>query len=162
MDWTIYPNVGLGPLRFGMSPEQARTAAPWLGVPHHVDQEFDGSVREARGVELPSIGYAGGRLIDVDCSAHVAGVTFEGVDVFATEPAHVLRRLYALNGGALAGLGSVLFLKLGINTGGFFDLDTGRFATLDPETKSYRTLAVFAPGMFDELATEMTPITFPA
>lgn len=162
MDWTIHPNLGLGPLRFGMTPEQVLAAAPGLGAPQQVDREWDGSVREARGVALPSIGYAEGRVLDIDCSAHVAGVTFEGMDVFAVEPARLLRRLFELNGGALAGLGSVLFLKLGINTGGFFDAEAGRFAMPDPTARSYRTLAVFAPGAFDDLAGEMAPITFPA
>jgi len=159
VDWTIYRGIGIGPLRLGMSPAEV---AAVLGEPENSNREFDGSVREHR-TAAPILGYVDGRLTDIDAGADLRGVRFEELDVFAASPETVVRRLFDRNGGkALAGLGSVLFLSLGINTGGFYDADAGRFIAPDEDEGRDRGLAVFAAGSFDAMLDEMRPVSLPA
>jgi hypothetical protein len=144
-----------------MTPDQVMKAERALGPPLHSDLQFDESIRESRAITLPRLSYGAGGLDTIEGDHETIGVRFEELDVFVDDPEVVVRRLYDRNGGALAGGGDLLFLKLGINTGGFLDLATGRFKRHDDDQDEYRTLAVFAPGMFDALLEDMRPIALP-
>lgn len=161
IDWTIVPNQGVGRLRFGMTPAEALAAMPEIGEPERTLTEFDGTLIEDRGTTLPKLAFADGRLRDVDFNGPVEGVRFEDLDIFAAPSEIVMQRLFARNGGALAGLGSVLFLTLGINTGAFFELETYTFSPEPAAPGVYRTLAVFAPGAFDDLLGDFKPLRLP-
>lgn len=69
------------------------------------------------------------------------GVTFEGTDVYAANPHMLLTTLEERNGGARTGLGSVLFVRLGINLGSFRDPDAGSY--FDPPPPA-ATIAAWA------------------
>lgn len=159
MDLTIHPHQGVGPLRFGMAPEDAVRAMPALGQPHRTKTRFDGSIREFRNLADPSLAYVDGKLRDIECTARVPRVFFEDLEVFAVDPKRLVERLYLRNGGALFGLGSLLFVNLGLNTTGFYIADKKAFFAFRPDEEDTRSVDAFAPGAFDALIPEFEPIT---
>lgn len=160
MDWPIIPHFGMGSLRFGMSPPQV-AKLPGLGVPQTSHREWDGSVSEFRSLGQPQLSYADYRLRDNDTDYRVGRVLFDDLDVYGVEPEVVIRRLMASNGGsALVGAGSLLFTDIGINTGGFYDEKSQRFARLSGAEPA-RSLAVFAPGAFNAMVADMLPFEWP-
>jgi hypothetical protein len=162
VDLTIHPREGMGALRFGMSPQEVVRAEPALGPPHRSKPRHDGSLREFRGLGAPSLGFVNDRLNDIECPADTPGVRFEDLQVFEADPRAVLHRLSERNGGALIGLGSVLFVNLGINTGGFYNTDNKRFFNPAFDLEDNRTIDVFAPGAFDDLLDEFEPFSLPS
>jgi hypothetical protein len=143
MNWTVLPKQGLDPMQFGMT----RYACEDLLGPGRGMKTFTGSWREIRGPRMPILTFVGDLLVEIEVLPQVQNVRFEGMDVFATDPTVVLREFYRSNKGALAGVGSVLFLELGINTTGFIDLKTLRFRNNPDE----RSITVFKSGQFDGL-----------
>ena len=53
MDWEIVTFIGMGPIRFGMSPAEV---AAIIGPPESADDD-DGYLREYRAVEMPIVSY---------------------------------------------------------------------------------------------------------
>lgn len=158
-DWTIHPLVGLGPLRFGMGMGDVAVIMRGHAV-SALDDVFDGSKNEFRTMDLPVCNYLAGKLHAIDTSHRVAGVTFEGADVYAFDPKALLVRLETAAGGAKVGLGMVLFERIGVNTSGFYDATdecywSGSTGSADP-----RGLGLFEQGAFDHLLDEFLPADF--
>jgi hypothetical protein len=150
MTWTIVPLKGLGALQFDMS---RRAVEGILGQPQKQKKSFTGSVREMRGVVFPILTYEEDRLVEIELRPEVPGVMFGTMDIFRSDPFQVLQELHLANNGALAGLGAVLFLNLGINTTGFVDLKTLRFR----DTPDERSVTVSRKGQFDSLLENFSP-----
>lgn len=161
MDWIILPNEGIGPVRFGMTADEVMRAVPSIGPATHRDTQWDGSVRESRAVEIPSFTFESGKLTGIGLWHRTTGVSFDGMAVFQDRPEAVIRRLYDRNGRALYDAGDLLFVRLGVDTGGFWSGDLHRF--LDPEAgdDEARTVALFAPGAFDAMLNEFRPWVLP-
>lgn len=152
MTWTIHPYEGMGPLRFGMSRTEV---AAILGSAVSAKTTFTGSLTERRGEADPICTYVSDRLAEIEVGPATSGLRIGETDVFGDDPFQVLLALYKTNGGALAGLGSVLFLGLGINTTGFIDLKTLRYRAEPDE----RSLTLFQKGQFDSLLDDYAPWT---
>lgn len=153
--WTIESYVGIGPLRLGASRDEVERL---LGPARKAGATFLGGLRERRSPSDPICTFTEGRLVEVEVSPSVPGVTIATIDVFGENPQIVLSKLHDLNGGALAGMGSVLFKTLGVNTSGFIDLKTLHWRS-DPDERS---LTVFAQGQFDFLLPDLSPWTIPS
>lgn len=154
--WTILPLSGIGPLRFGMA-EAEVAAMPEMGPPKTTQVNYDGTVQEFRELGHPMCDYLEGRLVTVAVDHHVPGLTFEGKDVFASGSRAFLLALQAANGGAEAGLGFVIFRRIGISTKGFYNDVAAQFFNPDfPEGP--RIVEVFIPGKYDDIAAEFSPI----
>lgn len=161
MEWPINFTRGAGELTFDMSPDEALAAVPELGPPEKSLQRFDGSVREFRAPALPQLGYKEERLRDIGFDNAVPGLILDGLDVWQTEPEAIIAMLHKAEGGAFAGLGYLLFPKIGVNTEGFYALEKLRFRKLDETGTDPISLTVFKPGIFDDLMTEFTPWEWP-
>ena len=153
--WTIEPYHGAGSLRFGSSQKEAERR---LGPPASVKANFLGGLTERRGETDPILTFAEGQLSEIEFLPSIPGVRIGGIDIFGEDPFIVLSRLYTLAGSAYAGVGSVLFLPLGVNTTGFIDLKTLRWRS-DPDERS---LTVFRKGQFDFLLEDMSPWVIPS
>lgn len=159
MTWMIEPLKGLGALRFGMTRDEV--AALGLGPVTALDKAFDGSMHEFRTMNVPVCAYRDDKLIALDTSWRVTGVTFRQNNVWATEPAIMLKILEAANGGAFEGLGSVIFPSIGVNTSGFFDPVRQTYRTLAATDRDSRGLGLFQFGEFDALMSSYRKIILP-
>ena len=115
-------------------------------------------MRSVGGDDVPVLTYSGGELVEICLHPGIAAVSIAGIDVFCDDPRRVLARLHALDGGAMAGVGAVLFPGLCLNTTGFVDLK-------DPERRpelGERSLTVFVPGRCDFVLPEMSAWQPPA
>ncbi|MEX0369231.1 MAG: hypothetical protein AB3N09_01270 [Tateyamaria sp.] len=158
MKWDIRPHNGMGPLYFGMKPEEV-AAIPGMGAPERVVTGYDGSLVEFRAIDMPMCNYVDGGLSTIDTTRRVADVWFNDMNIYETPPLDVLQTLERASGRVLAGLGSILFIGIGLNVGGFYYEDTNNL--YDPETdQDDRGVAAFQPGAFDALASEYKAVTF--
>lgn len=87
--WEIIPDVGVGPLRFGMGRKEVAA----LGALPDVDSVTDehGEYQENRGMGEPLLRYVDGKLVEIVCdepSHH--RYTFNGTWVFDPDPRQVL------------------------------------------------------------------------
>ncbi len=157
--WNIQPLVGLGRLKFGLKQSDVAQLDN-LGPVTATHPVIDGSVNEFRTIDVPVCNYTDGILTAIDTNWRVPEVTFEGIDVYKTEPLVILQLLEKKNGGALAGLGSILFLNLGINVGGFYDEETGKVADLNIEASDNRGVGLFTKSAFDKFLNAYQEISF--
>ncbi|MCO6051746.1 hypothetical protein NGM99_18330 [Mesorhizobium sp. RP14(2022)] len=79
----------------------------------------------------------------------VKNVRFEGMDLFETPGAEVMRRLEEANGQALEDVGVVLFDKIGITTG-----------RLDENVREEYSVTAFARGTWEGKMEDFKPISF--
>lgn len=162
MQWIIQPGVGLGPWRFGMSTHDVARHSGALPPVRHGFEAFDGSWTEDRGLGVPTCGYRHGRLGWIGTDRHVPDVTLEATPAYGNEPEGVVEHLYQLNGrNALIGLGSLLFLQIGVTTTGFLDDEGARVLQPGLGDEDYRTLALFSPGAFDAVLDQFQPWVLP-
>lgn len=160
MDWTIRPREGMGPLRFGMTPAQVTTALGGV-EPARTDPSWDGkAISEFRALDLPTCGYTAGLLTSIGVGPQTNGVNLSGLDVFANPPLQVLQALERANGGAIVGLGSVVFPTLQISTTNFYDEDTGKVIDPQPGRQDDRTLLLTRDDDQDGLAAHFRPVSF--
>ena len=158
MKWDIRGYNGMGPLHLGMNAAEV-AAIPIMGSPLRTDPAYDGSLVEFRGIDLPMCNYVDGVLATIDTSRRVAGVGFGDMSIYDTPPREVLQTLERASGQVLLGLGTVLFMGLGLNVGGFYFEDGNEF--FDPTRhQDDRGVAVFQRGAFDGLLPEYKPFTF--
>lgn len=160
MRWQIEPFVGLGPLEFGMTRSDVAKLNNVIGDVTAADRAFDGSLNEFRTMDVPVCNYVEDRLSTIDTNWRVNDVFYKEMNVYKTEPEVILKFLENENGGALIGLGFVLFGRIGVNAAGFYDAETDKFYDIYSTVQDHRGLAVFRRGAFDELLNEFHPISF--
>lgn len=158
MRWDIRPYNGLGPLYFGMKPAEV-AAIPGMGDPDRSYPAYDGSLVEFRGIDMPMCNYTGDGLTTIDTSRRVADVWFGEVNIYQMPPRDVLQMIERASGLALVGLGTILFMGIGLNVGGFYFEETN--TVFDPTTdQDDRGVALFQRGAFDALLAEYKPVSF--
>ncbi|MVA37552.1 hypothetical protein [Agrobacterium vitis] len=145
MAWEIQPFIGMGGLRFGMSP---LVVAELIGVPISTDTEEDDR-REFRDIHLPILSYEQERLVEIEAFYNVPEVTYRGLNIFGVPGLKCLQTLEADNGGALHNVGIVLFAQIGLTCG-----------RLDGDASGDHSITAFSRGLWDDKLARFKPITF--
>ncbi|MBE7183469.1 MAG: hypothetical protein INR68_03570 [Methylobacterium mesophilicum] len=145
MVWEIQSFIGVGELRFGMSP---RMVADLIGAPESSDGD-EADLREFRDIDLPILSYDQEKLVEIEAFYDVPNVTYRGMDIFGTPGLKCLQTLEAANGGALHDVGIVLFAELGFTCG-----------RLDQEVEGDHSITAFSRGLWDSKLGDFEPITF--
>jgi len=145
MAWDIQPFIGMGSLRFGMSPS---AVADLIGAPERT-RARETRLREFRAVDLPILNYDGENLVEIEAFYDVPDVTYQGMDVFGVPGLECLRALETANGGALHNVGVVLFTEIGLTCG-----------RLDEDARGDHSITAFSRGFWDGKLTDFEPITF--
>lgn len=120
MAWNVIPGRGLGPLCFGMSPQQVRDL-PMMGNTAHVYRGRQGQMMEYRGMSVPVCEYQGGTLSTIVAGRHVPGVTLGPVGLFTWDPRAVVEHLEMRFGKASLAQEQLVFEEAGLRLGGFYD-----------------------------------------
>ncbi|POO53900.1 hypothetical protein [Agrobacterium rosae] len=147
MTWLIDSFSGIGPIKFGMTPEDV---AIHIGAP-------DGSRRglrpdtfsEHRGTKAPVVRYRGNRVREIEALYDIGVVMLRGISVFGTNGLEVLRALEELNGDAAISVGIILFDKLGLTVG-----------RLDEGPPTGHSVTAFASGTWNGKTADFTSISF--
>lgn len=135
MEWEIIPFVGMGPIRFGMSPADV---ANLVGVPETTDNRPNG-IREFRAVDVPIVAYENGAVTEIEAFYDVKNVTFRGRNIFEENGLAILQFLERENGGASLDVGIVMFERIGITAG-----------RLDEAVSGDHSITAFAKGLWDD------------
>lgn len=132
LNFEIYPHVGLGNVRFGMSELEV---APFLGRPEHVSRNWKGEVEEYRpGLKVVYVASSATECVAMS----PAKAIYKGVDLLATDDPIALLKVD--DPAPFLFAGTTVFIGLGIAITGFSEPH-------DPDS----SVAVFAPGAWDRL-----------
>ena len=145
MEWEILSFVGMGPIRFGMSPTDVSAL---IGRPDVSDIEDD-NLREYRAVELPIISYEEGVVTEIEAFYEVSSVRFQQRAIFEGSGLEVMKFLERENNGARINVGVVLFNNIGLTTG-----------RLDEGSRGDHSVTAFAPGLWDDRLHRFKEISF--
>lgn len=149
LDWDIHPYVGVGQLKFGMTPDEV---AAVLGPPD--GSRFNASMREIRERRKESALQAvysaenTGQLIELGFSPSIEGLQFAGVQLFTARSDDALQHVIQHDSEPLVSHGFIVFLGLGITMTGFDDDDAQKAVT------------VFEKGRWDAIRPEMQKFVF--
>ncbi len=152
MDWIIEPYVGVGPLKFGMSPEEVSeilgeaestnpSAPAFAGDPileerfknHFSEYRLFGNMKTAK----PTIQYDNDKLESIDFHKSNSTLQINGLLLFKQTRKAILHELYLMDKEIRETTGGYLFMNLGISLSG-------------PESYSSNPpIGVFAKGVFD-------------
>jgi hypothetical protein len=148
MNWEIVSFVGMGPIKFGMTPDEVEKI---LGKSIATDDDEDdaGYIKEVREINIPIITYEGGRVSQIEAFSDVLNVFFDNIDIFLEDGLGVLKKLELLNKSALSNVGILLFDNLGISTG-----------RLDSKVRLERSVTVFPRGYWDDSIHRFKTISF--
>lgn len=149
--WTIEPLTGLGPLKIGMSSAAVASILDPVHALTHSHVEFDGSVREIRGLELPLCTFMHDKLHSIEANYRVEEVLFESENVFELKSRDVLALFERANGSALYGVGIVLFYDISISTSGFYKSKRGYYGERPRVWQDERTVTVSVRNAFQPL-----------
>jgi hypothetical protein len=141
-EFKLFSHIGAGPLKFGMSPTQAKDL---LGAADMVSASHLNQRVEHRA--FMTLGYSNsgdGKLDHIGFGRQMVGVMYGDLVIFRKpydqhHQHHVLRMLCAKDGAAHIFLGSVILFKLGFNLTGFQDKeeDDLAFAMFPKGEKDY-------------------------
>ncbi len=96
MTWLIDSFSGIGPIKFGMTPEDVATH---IGAPDRSRRGLrPDTFSEHRGTKAPVVRYRGNRVSEIEAFYNIGVVMFRGISVFGTNGLKVLRALEELNG----------------------------------------------------------------
>lgn len=159
--WPIYPCIGLGPLRFGMSRQEV-AGLPGAGPVGRAVENHDGSISESRGLSWPVCIFIDDRLTSIDTTRRLEGVAFAGLPVYQAAAEAVLSALLAAErdaGGQDATLldDTLHFLALGIACTGFWLPEVAR-PFRPGQDEDLRGLALSPPGAFAPWVDRMVPV----
>jgi hypothetical protein len=147
MTWLIDSFTGIGPIKFGMAPEDVATH---IGAPDRSRRGIrPGSFSEHRGTKAPIVRYRENRVSEIEAFYDVGVVMFRGISIFEKNGLDVLRGLEELNGGAAISVGIILFDKLGLTAG-----------RLDESSRTEHSVTAFAAGTWDGKTASFTSILF--
>ncbi len=163
-NWQIIPHVGAGPLKFGMYRKDIAAFEHLMGPLEAADEGPDNSIVEYRDLGWPVFTFIADKLINLEFDWRCEYLTFDDKPLFLSDSKEILQILEKKNGGALIGLGYVLFDKLSISTGGFFTREnvTGdEYYWEDrPDDGIKRGISVGVLGAYDQYLEHYTPISF--
>ena len=114
----ILPLLGVGPLRFGMSPAEV---AAQLGPPDISRRTMLKKLGESRGWIATMYEKETDRLTEVGFSRFVENLTYGGANIFKDPDRSVLQKLCKEDGEPYQAYGFVVLLNLGITLTGFHD-----------------------------------------
>ncbi|WP_311273689.1 MULTISPECIES: hypothetical protein [unclassified Rhizobium] len=147
MTWLIDSFSGIGPIKFGMTPEDVATH---IGAPDRSRRGLrPDAFSEHRGIKAPIVRYRGNRVREIEAFYDIGVVMFRGISVFETNGLKVFRALEELNGGAAISVGIILFEKLGLTAG-----------RLDEGPPTGHSVTAFASGTWDGKTADFTSISF--
>jgi hypothetical protein len=144
MDWEIRSFIGMGPIKFDMTPDEV---AGILGPPEDID-EHGVSLAEYRELDVPIVRYKNGLVAQIEAFYDVKNVTLGEVKPFSDNGRKVMRRLEELNGGAEISVGIVLFRNIGLTTG-----------RLDESVTGEHSICAFRKGLWDD-DKDFKPVSF--
>ena len=145
MEWNIVPYVGMGPIKFGMNPDEVSEI---LGAPKRV-RTSGNSLRESRGLEMPIIRYKDNKVTQIEAFYDVKNVTLGDVNIFGDDGLQVMQTLETKNGGAKIDVGITIFENLGITAG-----------RLDEDVPGEHSITAFCKGYWDNDMEDFTDISF--
>jgi hypothetical protein len=144
-EWEILPFIGMGAIRFGMSPAEV---AAIVGAPESLDEDH-GDLREYRAVELPIVSYENNVVTEIEAFNDMENVIFRGRRIFDEPGLAILQFLEQENNGARMNVGTVLFKDIGVTAG-----------RLDDRTHGDHSITAFAQGLWDDRLARFKEITF--
>jgi len=139
MNYDVIPYVGVGPLRFGMTPEDVTRSS---GPPLHNDRTRNNELKQ-RHPDFTLVFSDAVGLVEASFAPE-AHLMVGGVDLFRHRAP--LRHLAALDPSPLESVGILYFPKLGITLSGFHKEDS-------------RTVTVMCGGRLDDLLPRFKPYT---
>lgn len=147
MTWLIHSFSGIGPIKFGMTPEDVATH---IGTPDRSRRGLrSDTFSEHRGTKAPIVRYRGNRVREIEAFYDIGVVMFRGISIFETNGLKVLRALEQLNGGAAISAGIILFDKLGLTAG-----------RLDEDPPTGHSVTAFTSGTWDGKTADFKSISF--
>lgn len=167
--WEIKPLIGVGPVLLGMTRNEVAKLEPVLGEIYAYDEINlpTGKTRykESRDLEAPIITFEDNRVVEINIDWRSrSDIVFNNISVFGDHARNVLSALEAASGGALFGLGLVLFDNLSINTSGFYVAaktgSGGRYWDDIGDKSIDRTISVCVKDNFKSFLEEYSPISF--
>jgi len=145
MEWKIIPFIGMGPVKFGMSPSEVSEI---LGSPKNVTTRGE-TLREQRAIDMPMIRYINDKVTEIEAFYTVKNVTLDDVNIFENEGLEVLVELELKNEGAKVDVGVIMFENLGLTAG-----------RLDEDVTGEHSVTAFCGGHWDDYMEDFTDISF--
>ena len=145
MEWKIIPFIGMGPVKFGMSPSEVSEI---LGSPKNVTTRGE-TLREQRAIDMPMIRYINDKVTEIEAFYTVKNVTLDDVNIFENEGLEVLVDLELKNEGAKVDVGIIMFENLGLTAG-----------RLDEDVTGEHSVTAFCGGHWDDYMEDFTDISF--
>ena len=139
----ILLHVGVGPLRFGMTPAEV---AAQLGPPKISRRNMLKKLSESRGRIATMYEKDTDRLTEVGFSRFVENLTYRGMNIFKDPDQAVLKKLGNEDGKPYQVLGFIVLLNLGITLTGFHD-----------ENEDQKACTVFSKGIWGIEKDELKP-----
>ncbi len=166
--WNIVPFVGVGDVKFGMTPAEVLRARPDLGPSELVDMGY-GGWREVRldnndAVSKPIFDYRDRELYLIHLGWDIADVYLNGNSISKLDSKETIQFLESVNGSALIEANyDVTLTRLGVCVGGIYCSDGYRDKT-DPVALWNGYIALFDTAAFlrhmERNSHTMKPITF--
>jgi hypothetical protein len=146
-NFEILPHVGVGPLRFGMTPAEV---AAQLGPPEISRRNMLKKLNESRGWIAAMYEKDTDRLKEVGFSRFFENLTYSGMNIFKDPDQTVLKRLCDEDGNPCQTLGFIVLLNLGITLTGFHD-----------GNEDQKACTVFSKGTWEIEKDELKPFKLP-
>lgn len=164
MRWEIKPFVGLGPIRFGMTPQEVGGFDNVIGTVRKTYSGYDGSWNERRAISMPNFGYVNNQLIFIGTAWPMKDVFWNGLEVYQSDPKSVLQALERANCGAKIIFGVVTFDHLGIEVSGFYLEKENKFYDPASGEQDDRGLSILERNKYNDSASKhaehLRPISF--
>jgi len=122
-------------------------ALPDMGRAGHVYRGTGGQAMEYRGLAVPVCEYGRGGLCRIVAGRHVAALVYDGIELFAINPAEVLRRLEQRFGPPRFCQEQLCFDRAGLILGGFYDVSDHAVFEPDNEYHDERSVTLCSPGL---------------
>ena len=139
-DMNLIPYVGVGSIRFGMTPEKV---AAVLGKPDSTTTSGRGELEEHRSEMTLRYDSEGNELVEISLYPD-SGLNLDGENLYGSTD--LTRYLLSKDPNPVECFGFLLFLKLGIATTGFHD-----------EDEDQEAISIFKKGLWDSMRDNFTP-----